>query len=169
MSPLFLDRVESALGTLLLVSDGTALCALDFGEFEARLLQRLRKRFGDRPLEPLPNPHGWSDRLRAYLRGDWSAWQSIPLNPGGTPFQQQVWTALRSLAVGEVITYGELARQIGHPQACRAVGLANGQNPIAIVQPCHRVIGAQARLTGYAGGLERKRWLLHHEGALLLP
>jgi methylated-DNA-[protein]-cysteine S-methyltransferase len=94
----------------------------------------------------------------------------IPLSLAGTDFQRRVWTALREIPHGETISYGELARRVGTPGAARAVGLANGRNPIAIVIPCHRVIGADGRLTGYGGGLERKAWLLRHEaGALELP
>src|SRR4029079_5446383 len=85
-------------------------------------------------------------------------------NPGGTPFQQQVWTALRAIPAGTVLTYGELATQLGKQTAYRAVGMNNALNPIAIVVPCHRLVGANGTLTGYAGGLERKRWLLLHEG-----
>jgi methylated-DNA-[protein]-cysteine S-methyltransferase len=94
----------------------------------------------------------------------------VPLSLRGTPFQQRVWAALREIPYGETISYGELARRLGTPGASRAVGLANGRNPVAIVIPCHRVIGADGRLTGYGGGLERKSWLLRHEaGALELP
>ena len=89
------------------------------------------------------------------------------MNPGGTPFQQTVWSALREIPVGTTRTYAQLAASIGRPSAPRAVGLANGQNPVSIVIPCHRLIGSSGALTGYAGGLERKRWLLRHEGARL--
>jgi methylated-DNA-[protein]-cysteine S-methyltransferase len=88
---------------------------------------------------------------------------SIPLAATGTPFQMQVWEALRAIPYGETISYGELARRIGNPKAVRAVGLANGRNPISIIVPCHRVIGANGTLTGYGGGLERKRFLLAFE------
>ena len=110
------------------------------------------------------NPLGVSDRIRAYLTGDYLSLNDIPVNPGGAPFQQKVWSALRTIPCGAVLSYGELAAKIGQPTAYRAVGMANSRNPIAIVIPCHRVIGANASLTGYAGGLERKRWLLQHEG-----
>jgi methylated-DNA-[protein]-cysteine S-methyltransferase len=87
---------------------------------------------------------------------------------GGTPFQQQIWAKLREIPIGEIWTYGRLAQDIGKPTASRAVGMANSLNPIAIVVPCHRVIGANGQLTGYAGGIDRKRWLLQHEGSLLV-
>jgi len=89
------------------------------------------------------------------------------VDPGGTEFQRTVWSALRTIPVGATRTYGQLAASIGRPTAPRAVGLANGRNPVAIVIPCHRVIGSNAALTGYGGGLPRKQWLLRHEGALL--
>jgi methylated-DNA-[protein]-cysteine S-methyltransferase len=102
--------------------------------------------------------------IRSYLAGDVSCIDSIPINAGGTPFQQQVWSALRVIPPGTVMTYGEMAEKLGKPTAYRAVGMTNALNPIAIVVPCHRLVGANGSLTGYAGGLERKRWLLAHEG-----
>jgi methylated-DNA-[protein]-cysteine S-methyltransferase len=107
-----------------------------------------------------------TSRIRDYFSGDHHAIDSIPVNAGGTPFQQQVWHALRAIPSGTTMTYGALALQLGRPTASRAVGAANGANPIGIVVPCHRVIGANTSLTGYARGLERKTWLLRHEGFL---
>jgi len=101
--------------------------------------------------------------LLAYFGGRLEAINDLRVATSGTVFQNQVWTALRRIPTGETSSYGALAKAIGRPAAVRAVGLANGSNPIAIVVPCHRVIGANASLTGYAGGLERKRWLLEHE------
>lgn len=163
MKHLFVDQVESELGPILLVTDGVALCGLDFAAFESRLMTILTKRFGTIQLLAQENPQGFSEQLRAYFSGYFSDVQTIPVNPGGTAFQQQVWLTLRTIPVGSVITYAQLAHRVGKPNAYRAVGMANGQNPIAIVLPCHRVIGANGQLTGYAGGLERKRWLLQHE------
>jgi methylated-DNA-[protein]-cysteine S-methyltransferase len=94
------------------------------------------------------------------------ALDQVPVSAGGTAFQQRVWKALRTIPAGETRSYGQLAVQLRHPKASRAVGHANSLNPVAIIVPCHRVIGASSALTGYAGGLHRKRWLLHHEGAL---
>ena len=108
------------------------------------------------------------DRLRAYFDGDIAALDPIPAEPSGTPFQLRVWSMLRRIPAGRTWTYSELAHAIGRPDAVRAVGAANGANPIPIVIPCHRVIGADGRLVGYGGGLERKRWLLTHEGCRLL-
>ncbi len=107
------------------------------------------------------------EKVEAYLAGDLHALDEITVNPGGTEFQQTVWSALREIPAGTTRTYAQLAASIGRPSAWRAVGLANGRNPVAIVIPCHRLVGSNGTLTGYAGGLERKRWLLHHEGARL--
>lgn len=111
-----------------------------------------------------PAPH--AERIEAYFSGNIQALDHLKVAYGGTPFQQQVWQALRTIPAGKTLSYGQLATQIGNPNAMRAVGLANGANPIALIVPCHRVIGANGTLTGYGGGMERKHWLLRHEGAL---
>jgi methylated-DNA-[protein]-cysteine S-methyltransferase len=108
-----------------------------------------------------------AERVRAYFAGDVHALEAIEVAPEGTPFQQRVWALLRTIPVGETRSYGEVARAIGHPSAVRAVARANAQNPVALVIPCHRVIGSDGKLTGYAGGLPRKRWLLAHERSRL--
>ena len=162
---LWFDEVESPVGTMVLVSDGTNLCSLDFGDYGERMHKLLGARYGEIRLTRAADPQGFSSRLRAYLAGDMASLDDIPVSPGGTPFQAQVWAALRTIPAGTTITYGELAARVGRPTAARAVGMTNSLNPIAIVLPCHRVVGANAALTGYAGGLERKRWLLEHEGA----
>ncbi|MCJ7437845.1 MAG: methylated-DNA--[protein]-cysteine S-methyltransferase [Acidimicrobiia bacterium] len=119
------------------------------------------------PEDPPDDPSGILERLRAYFAGNLAAVAEIPVRfDRGTVFQREVWTALQDIPVGETISYAELARRVGRPQAFRAVGSANGQNPIGIVVPCHRVIAADGTLGGYAGGLDRKRWLLAHEGAM---
>lgn len=164
MVELLMDQVEFECGQVLLVSDGESLCALDFAGYEARTLRLLKKRYGTVQFKPAKNFLGVGDRLQSYLCGNLTALDAIPVNPGGTPFQNQVWLTLRTIPPGTVVTYSELARRIGKPTACRAVGMTNGLNPIAIVLPCHRVIGSNGQLTGYAGGLDTKRWLLRHEG-----
>jgi methylated-DNA-[protein]-cysteine S-methyltransferase len=161
---LHIDRINSDIGTLVVVTDHEMLCALDFEDYEQRMRQLLQKRYGSFELEPKSNPLGISSLICAYLEGDYQGVTQIPVNPGGTAFQQQVWSALRSIPPGQTRSYGELATHLGKPTAARAVGMANSLNPIAIVLPCHRVIGANQSLTGYAGGVERKRWLLRHEG-----
>lgn len=164
MKTLFIDRIDSPIGTILLVIDGNKLCSLDYEEYEQRMLLLLERRYGPVQLLPKVDPEGFGSRIRSYLAGDYSALSDIAVSTGGTPFQQRVWHALRTIPVGTTATYGELAAQLGKPTAYRAVGGTNALNPIAIVLPCHRVVGANASLTGYAGGLERKRWLLEHEG-----
>jgi len=114
-------------------------------------------------IEPGHNPQGLRDAIERYFAGDVSAIDDIPAETAGTPFQRSVWNELRRIPSGAVISYGKLAEQIARPKAVRAVGLANGANPIGIVVPCHRVIGSNGSLTGYGAGLERKRWLLDHE------
>jgi methylated-DNA-[protein]-cysteine S-methyltransferase len=162
---LWLDRINSAIGIVFIVSDGRSLCAIDFSDYEDRMRKLLSQRYDDYELVVQSNPQGFSDRLQAYFDRDFAALNDLPVNPGGTAFQQKVWQALRSIPVGKTWTYGQLAKHLGQPTASRAVGMANSLNPISIVLPCHRVVGANGKLTGYAGGLERKRWLLEHESA----
>lgn len=109
------------------------------------------------------DPFGHVAALQRYFDGEITALDAIPVAFSGTPFQKKVWTALRTIHAGTTLSYGDLARRIGEPAAVRAVGLANGRNPIGVVVPCHRVIGSDGSLTGYGGGLPRKRWLLDHE------
>jgi len=159
---------HSPIGTIVLaVRDGT-LTALVFAEGWPDRRARLVKRFGDVDLRGAADPAGVSGRLAAYFAGDLGALDAIAVDSGGTPFQRRVWAALRTIPAGETVSYQTLARRIGAPTAVRAVGAANGDNPVGIVVPCHRVIGADGSLTGYAGGIERKRWLLTHERASTL-
>ena len=158
---LLLDRIASPLGTILLVSDGTALRALDFEDYEDRMHRLLHRHYGGYTLTS-----GYCsvrDQLESYFAGDIAALDTIAVQTAGTAFQHRVWRALRAIPPGTTTTYGDIASRIGSPNARRAVGLANRANPVAIVVPCHRVIGADRRLTGYGGGLHRKAWLLHHE------
>jgi len=165
-APFHLDRVRSPVGTLLVVwDDAGRLRALDFEDFEARLRWLLRTQYPDRRVELVAGraPKPIRDALAAYFRGDLRALDAIETESGGTAFQRTVWRALRAIPPGTTTSYGALAKRIGRPGACRAVGLANRANPIGIVVPCHRVVGASGALTGYAGGVARKRWLLDHE------
>lgn len=168
---LFIDRLHTPIGTLVIVADGDgSLRAVDWSDYDTRLHTGLRRRYGAKPLAPRRDPGGCTSALAAYFAGDLTAVGAVPVAPAGTPFQQTVWAELRRIAPGATASYAELARRIGQPRACRAVGLANGANPIGIVIPCHRVIGADGSLTGYGGGLARKRWLLAHEaGIATLP
>jgi methylated-DNA-[protein]-cysteine S-methyltransferase len=160
---LLVDEIESPIGRIVIAARDGRLCALEFGR--ARVNRVLAARFGRARTVRTRNPFGFSARIRAYLAGDLTALDRIKVDPGGTPFQRRVWGALRRIRPGRTRSYGALARALGYGAAARAVGAANGQNPISIVVPCHRLIGGDASLTGYGGGLWRKRWLLHHEGA----
>jgi methylated-DNA-[protein]-cysteine S-methyltransferase len=161
--PLILDRIDAPIGTLLLVCDGEALVALDFDDDERGLRHDLAKLGFRETLESGTAPARVRQALERYFTGDPAAIDAIAVRYAGSPFRRQVHAALRTIPAGETRSYGEIAAAIGRPGASRAVGLANRSNPIAIVVPCHRVIGANGTLTGYAGGLARKRWLLAHE------
>ena len=161
-----LDRLPSPIGEILLVTDEAgAVRALDFHDYVPRMTRLLRLHYGDQPLENGQAPAAARQALTAYFDGALDALTAIPWATGGTTFQNAVWRALIDIPAGETSTYAALAARIGRPAAVRAVGAANGANPIAILVPCHRLIGADGSLTGYGGGLERKTWLLAHEGA----
>lgn len=163
---LFADRAPSPIGTMLLVWDQEGvLRALDFEDYERRMRRLLRRHYGELELTEGRAPVAITSSLDRFFAGDLAAVAGLPTQTNGTAFQRRVWDALRGIAPGATATYGRLAVLLGQPTASRAVGLANGANPIAIVVPCHRVIGANGTLTGYGGGLERKRWLLDHERA----
>jgi methylated-DNA-[protein]-cysteine S-methyltransferase len=165
--PLVADRIATPVGPLVIVAgaDGR-LCAAQWEDRRPRLEAQLGRRFaGGYVLARRRDPGGLSGALRAYVRGDLRAIDGLPVDPGGTPFQRAVWEALRAIPCGRTATYAALAARLGRPSAVRAVGRANAANPISVVIPCHRLIGTNGALTGYGGGLERKRWLLDHERA----
>ncbi|MBI5505529.1 MAG: methylated-DNA--[protein]-cysteine S-methyltransferase [Deltaproteobacteria bacterium] len=166
------DRVESPIGPVTFAVSDAGVCALALGEGWERLRRRVEKAFGlsapgaaarfeDDSLPALRRS------LEAYFAGRTDALEDIDVDLRGTDFQKSVWAALRTVRPGTTASYGDIARRIDNPKAVRAVGLANGRNPVSLIVPCHRVIGADGSLTGYGFGLERKRWLLEHEGALL--
>jgi methylated-DNA-[protein]-cysteine S-methyltransferase len=162
------DRLPTPIGPILLVFDDKGvLRALEFEEHASRLRRSLRLQHARTDLAFRAAPRELKASLRRYFDGDVAAPARIAWVAGGTVFQQSVWNALTHIAPGTTTTYGALARELGVTAATRAVGLANGANPISIVVPCHRVIGADGSLTGYGGGLHRKRWLLEHEGVRL--
>ncbi|PHY21162.1 methylated-DNA--[protein]-cysteine S-methyltransferase [Caulobacter sp. BP25] len=164
---LFLDRAPSPIGELLLVTDETGLLrAVDFHDFESRLRRLLRLHYGDLALETGEAPRSTKVAFARYFAGEVNALSALAWDTGGTPFQRAVWRALTAIPPGQTVTYSELARRVERPAAIRAVGAANGANPLSLVAPCHRVIGMDGALTGYAGGIERKRWLLAHEGVV---
>jgi methylated-DNA-[protein]-cysteine S-methyltransferase len=166
MKTLHHEIMESPIGKIQIVIADGKLCALDFEDHKARMHTLLTRYRGEYKLVRGADSNGIAKRVRAYFDGDLTAIDDIEVETGGTEFQQQCWQALRTIPAGTTASYGEQATRIGKPKAVRAVGLANGRNPVAIVVPCHRVIGANGTLTGYGGGLWRKQWLLKHEGAL---
>lgn len=167
----FFDRMDTPTGEMTVACDEEGrLCALEWESHRDRLARLLDCYHGAGrwELEPARNPFGLTAAVEAYMAGDIEALAALPVADHGTAFQRAVWAELRRIPAGTTISYGELARRIGKPAAVRAVGMANGANPVAIAVPCHRVIGASGKLTGYGGGLERKHWLLAHERAQLV-
>ncbi len=160
------DTMRTPLGELLLVAEDAGLTGVYFETY----------RYGRQPGAGWQRGAEWNGpaaavlaearaQLNGYFTGTLTTF-ALPLAARGTPFQERVWAALRGIAFGEAVSYAELARRVDAPSAVRAVGGANARNPLSIVVPCHRVIGMDGSLTGFGGGVERKRWLLHHEGAL---
>lgn len=163
---LTLERVATPIGEALLVTDETgALRAFDFADYEDRMRALLARHYGRMSPEEGRTPQALRDAVEAYFAGELDALQRLSWKTNGTTFQRRVWSALCTIPPGQTLSYKGLAERIGSPAAVRAVGLANGANPVAVVAPCHRVIGADGSLTGYGGGLARKAWLLAHEGA----
>lgn len=161
---LTLDRMQSPVGEVLVATDADgAVRAIDFADYEPRMRRLLARHYGVVNLVAGSAPPMVRQAVGDYFAGNLRALNGVAVRTGGTPFQRQVWAALREIPVGRTETYGQLAARIGRPSAVRAVGLANGANPVGIAVPCHRVVGANGTLTGYAGGLERKQWLLAHE------
>jgi methylated-DNA-[protein]-cysteine S-methyltransferase len=163
-----LDRLLTPIGTALLVSDADGMLrALDWEEYEPRMNELLRLQYGAVSLGEARAPEEIRTALTDYFKGDVGRLGKIPWRVGGTPFQRKVWTALPKIPAGTTMSYGALAAKLDAPRAMRAVGHANGSNPLSVVLPCHRLIGAGGSLVKYGGGLERKRWLLAHEGVVL--
>lgn len=162
---LTLDRIDTPVGQMLVVTDAEdAVRALDFADYEPRMLRLLARHWGQVTLTPGRAPDAVRGAIAAYFSGELTALDGLTVKTAGTAFQREVWAALRAIPAGQTVSYGALAARIGRPAAVRAVGLANGKNPVGVIVPCHRVIGANGTLTGYAGGVERKRALLAHEG-----
>ncbi len=168
MKTLQTTRMDSPVGTLVLWADGDALVGLEFADAELRvsdLRARLEKALGPFEAVESPDPAGAVSRLRRYFAGELRALDDQQVRTWGSAFEEKVWAALRTIPVGESRSYQQIAAAIGAKGAARAVGAANGRNPVALVVPCHRVIAADGSLHGYGGGLARKKWLLEHEKA----
>jgi len=159
---LFVERISTPIGAILLTHDGKLICNTEFEDC-GRRERELALHFPDATFTRARRRSPFAEALSRYFKCDIRAVDKLPVAKIGTPFQQRAWAALRRIKPGETKSYGEQARAIGLPQAARAVGRANALNPNAIIVPCHRVRGSGGDLTGYGGGLERKRWLIEHE------
>jgi methylated-DNA-[protein]-cysteine S-methyltransferase len=162
-------QIDTPIGRLTLAASERGLCSIDF-EGKSNNAEAGSRAEDLRPdADSERNLRRAEAALLSYFAGEMAALDGIPLDFSGTPFQRKVWTALRRIPAGKTCAYSDIAREIGNPRAVRAVGTANGANPIPIIVPCHRVIGADGSLTGYGGGLDRKEWLLRHEGVVPPP
>src|SRR5207253_2940449 len=155
------------VGPMALLARDGVLLLLEFDDDNDRIASELKRRFGGADAQPTDNPFGLADRIRRYFAGELAAIEAIATNGGGSAFEEQVWAELKQIPGGTTQSYGAIARRLGDVGLSRAVGIANARNPVAVVVPCHRVIGADGSLVGYGGGLPRKKWLLAHEGATM--
>ncbi len=161
-----IDEVASAIGPLTIAARSGRVCLVHFGPDGPAVDTWVERWYPAE--ERVRGGIDWVRRaVEKYFSGDCGALDAVPVELNGTPFQRKVWEALRQIPAGSTLSYADLARRIGEPRAVRAVGAANGANPVAVIVPCHRVIGTDGTLTGYGGGLDRKQWLLAHEGVLL--
>jgi methylated-DNA-[protein]-cysteine S-methyltransferase len=162
-----LSTLASPIGPLTIAAHDDRVCLLHFGEAGTEVRRTLSRWYPSEPVADHPDPAGAAGALRSYFDGNLDVLDHIRVELNGTSFQQQVWDALRSVRAGTTAAYADIARAVSAPRAVRAVGAANGANPVAVIVPCHRIVGSDGSLTGYGGGLDRKRWLLRHEGCLL--
>ncbi len=162
---LSLATCPSPIGPLVLATGPHGLVRLELGGDRAQVEADLARRFADCEVREARDPGGVASALRRYFDGRLDALDALPVDPRGTEFQRQVWLTLRQIPAGRTWSYAQLAQAVGRPSAVRAVGATNGRNPLPLVLPCHRVIGSDGSLVGYGGGLDRKVWLLRHEGA----
>ena len=159
-------KIETPIGELTCLVRGGVLVAVAFDGDKGGTIEKVRRRFANDEVRDVRESAGVRAAFEKYFKGDVTALDSLRVDPGGTPFQAKVWASLRKIAAGKTWSYEELAKRVGSPAAVRAVGAANGANPIPLVLPCHRVIGKNGKLVGYGGGMDRKVWLLTHEGCL---
>ncbi len=166
MTTLYFQTINSPIGLLHIAHANDTVFALEFAEFQERFMGNLQKRHTS-PITFQPAPNAQiEENLAKYFAGDINALNLIQTSTDGTPFQQEVWQGLRGIPAGETASYQQLAHKIGHKNGQRAVGAANGRNPIPLIIPCHRVINSNGKLGGYSGALWRKEWLLKHEGVV---
>lgn len=165
-SPIETATLTTPAGPLFVAAHDGAVVAMTYRKEKdlAGLKRQLQRRFRGAAFVPAHDPAGAATAVRRWIKGDVQALRALKVDTAGTPFQEKVWRALRRIPCGQTISYAELARRIDHPTAVRAVASANARNPVAVLIPCHRVIGSDGTLTGYAGGLPCKAWLLKHEG-----
>lgn len=159
--------IDTPIDSLTLAARNGRVCLLHFGADRASVHATMQRWYPSEAVAASTDPGGAADALVRYFDGDLDAIDKIPVEMNGTAFQKRVWDALRQVPAGKTATYAEIAVLIGSPAAVRAVGAANGANPVAVIVPCHRIIGSNGTLTGYGGGLKRKEWLLKHEGLRL--
>ena len=159
-----LTAFDSPIGPLTVAARESLVCLVHFGRPGPYVRDALKRWYPDTVVKETRDPGGARRVLHRYFKGDLDSLDELPVELHGTEFQQRVWNALRSVRAGTTASYSDLAKRVGAPAAVRAVGAANGANPIAVVLPCHRIVGSNGSLTGYGGGLQRKRWLLDHEG-----
>jgi methylated-DNA-[protein]-cysteine S-methyltransferase len=164
MTDIALATIDTPVGKLTIAANGSRVCLVHFGDATDRVRSTLASWYPGSTIELAADPAGAATVLRRYFDGDLGSLDEVDVELHGTAFQQRVWMALRTVTAGTTLSYAELAQRVDSPSAVRAVGAANGANPVAVVLPCHRIIGSNGSLTGYGGGLDRKRWLLDHEG-----
>lgn len=167
MQPVEWTSIDSPVGELTVAAHGSKICLVHFGAASSAVRKSLERWYPEQPIVESNDPGGAVAVLSRYFDGDLSSLDELGVELHGTPFQERVWTTLRTVKAGTTASYAKLADRVGAPSAVRAVGAANGANPVAIILPCHRIIGSNGSLTGYGGGLDRKRWLLQHERARL--
>ena len=160
---ILVDTIDSPIGALTMAERAGRICLLQFGPDGPAVDVMFERWYPGEPRARQALP-GIGGVMKRYFEGQIGVLDAIPVELNGTPFQKEVWQALRRIPAGTTISYAELAKRIGNAAAVRAVGTANGANPVAVIVPCHRVIGSNGTLTGYGGGLDRKQWLLAHEG-----
>lgn len=165
MATLYKSHYETPVGDLTILLEQGVIVICEFADRAPRVENQIKRFYPEHQLEDVPLPSALKEKLDRYFSGDRDILHTLPSAPVGTAYEQSVWAALQAIPAGNTLSYGALAQKLG--SSPRAIGRANGRNPVCLIHPCHRVIGSDGSLTGYAGGLDRKEWLLKHEGAIL--